>query len=72
MSRDKLLSLEDARKTGQIDRFCEERQSQADGRFWPLLEAAAKGLPKVQQTSSQGVSGDCSGTQTRQDKPEGI
>ena len=74
MSRGKLLSLEEARK-GQtkgasIKRFCKEHPSQADGRFWPLLEAAAKGLPTSGQTSTQAASEDCSGTRTRQGTSE--
>ena len=45
MSRGKYLSLEEARNTGKLERFAKEHPSQADGRFWPLLEAAAKVKP---------------------------
>lgn len=71
MSRGKYLSLEEARNSGQLDRFCKEHPSQADERFAPLLEAMATGTPLDQQTLSQGVSGDCSEIQTRQDTSEG-
>ena len=47
MARGKYLSLEEARKGetkgATIGRFCKEHPSQADERFWPGLEAAAKG-----------------------------
>ncbi len=65
MSRGKYLSLEEARNTGKLDRFAKEHPSQADGRFWPLLEVTAKGKPTGRQISSQGASGNCSDTQTR-------
>lgn len=70
MSRGKYLSLEEARNMGKLKRFAKEHPSKADERFWPLLEAAAKGLPKALQTSSRGVSGGYSGTQTRRDTSE--
>ena len=44
MSRGKYLSLEEARKLGKLDQFAKEHPAQADERFWPLLEAASKGL----------------------------
>ena len=75
MSRGKYLSLEEARKGASkgatIKRFCKEHPSQADERFWPLLETAAKGLPEAPQTSSPGASGGYSGTQTRRGKQKG-
>lgn len=75
MSRGKYLSLEEARKGASkgatIKRFCKEHPSQADERFWPALEAAAKGSPEAPQTSSLPASGDCNGTQTRQGKRKG-
>ena len=38
MSRGKHLSLEEARKAGQIDQFCKEHPSEGDGgRFAKLL-----------------------------------
>ena len=46
MARGKYLSLEEARKLGQIDQFCKEHPSEADGeRFERLLDAACKGKP---------------------------
>jgi len=39
MSTGKYISLEEARRTGQVDRFIKEHPSIADGRFRPLLEA---------------------------------
>ena len=71
MPTGKYLSLEEARKTGKIDRFAKEHPSQADERFASLLEAMVRGTPLGPQTSSQGVSGDCNGTQTPQDTSEG-
>ena len=71
MSRGKYLSLEEARNMGKLKRFAKEHPSQSDGRFQPLLEAVAKGKPADQKTSSRGVSGGYSGTQTPQDTSEG-
>jgi len=71
MSRGKYLSLEEARKAGQLDRFCKDHPSQADGRFMPLLHAMATGTPLDQQTSSQAASGGYSGTRTRRGTSEG-
>ena len=45
MSRGKYLSLEEARRTGQQDRFCKEHPSEADReRFKRLLEAMSQGV----------------------------
>ena len=69
MSRGKYLNLEEARKGetkgATIKRFCKEHPSQADERFWPALEAAAKGLPTAEGTSAPAASEGYSGTQTR-------
>ena len=70
MARGKYLSLEEARKSGTIKRFCKEHPSKGDGRFWPLLEAAAKGLPTNGQTSTRAASEGYSGTRTRQGTSE--
>ena len=74
MSRGKLLSLEEARKGktkgASIKRFCKEHPSQADGRFWPLLEAAAKGSSTSGQTSTRDASEGYSGTRIPQDTSE--
>ena len=69
MARGRYLSLEEARKGetkgATIDRFCKEHPSKADERFWPLLKAAAKGLPASGQTSIRAASEGYSGTRTR-------
>ncbi len=69
MSRGKHLSLEEARKgetkSATIKQFCKEHPSQADERFWPLLEAAARGLPKAGGTSDPDASEGYSEIQTR-------
>jgi len=70
MSRGKYLSLEEARKMGKLKQFAKEHPSQADKRFWPLLDAAAKGLLEDAETSGQGSSASYSGTRTRQDTSE--
>lgn len=71
MSSGKYFSLEEARKTGKIDRFCKEHPSKVDaGRFQGLLDAMVKGSPKADQTSGSGASEDYSGTQTRPDTSE--
>ena len=70
MSRGKYLSLEEARNMGKLKRFAKEHPSQADGRFWPLLEAVAKGKPAVQQTSSRAAFVGYSGIRTRRDTSE--
>jgi hypothetical protein len=46
MSRGKYLSLEEARKKGQIDRFCKEHPATGDEEFFDeLLGKIAKGKP---------------------------
>ena len=74
MSRGKYLSLEEARKGATkgatIARFCKEHPSQADERFWLLLEAAAKGLREGGRTSGRAASEGYSGTRTRRGTSE--
>lgn len=48
---------------GRLDQFAKEHPSQADERFWPLLEFAIKGSPAVPQTSFLDASGGYSETQ---------
>lgn len=67
MARGKYLSLEEARKSGKLKQFAKEHPSKGDERFWPLLEAAAKGLLEGEQTSSRSTSDDCSDIRTRRD-----
>ena len=65
MAVGKYLSLEEARKTGQLDRFCKEHPSKADRkRFEALLDAMTKGSPTADQTSAPATSEGCTGTQT--------
>lgn len=71
MARGKYLSLEEARKTGQLDQFAKEHPSKADAdRFEALLESMAKGSAKGGRTSTQGTSGGYSGTRIRQGTSE--
>ena len=65
MARGKYLNLKEARKTGKLKQFAKEHPSQADGRFWPLLDAMARGTLEARQTSSPDASDDCGDTQTR-------
>ncbi len=44
MSRGKYLSFEEARNAGKLAKFCKNHPSQADERFWLLLDAMARGL----------------------------
>ncbi len=63
MSRGKHLSLEEARKGGQVDQFCKEHPSDGDGdRFVKLLEAMSRKRPEDDQTSDLGSSACCSDT----------
>lgn len=70
MSRGKYLSLEEARAMGKLAQFAKVHPSRSDGRFWPLLDAMARGLREVPQTSTADASGDCSGTRTPRDTSE--
>ena len=55
MSRGKYLSLEEARKKGQLDRFCKEHSAVGDGEFFDnLLNAIAKGKPNKPKSSREG------------------
>lgn len=46
MARGKYLSLEEARRMGQLDQFCKEHPSEGDmDRFERLFEAMAHGEP---------------------------
>ena len=71
MARGKYLSLEEARQAKRLNRFAKEHPSQADERFWPLLDAASKGLLEAEQTSGQDASASYSDTRTRPNKKEG-
>lgn len=64
MGHGKYLSLEEARKLGKLDQFAKEHPARADERFWPLLEAASKGLSEAGQTSGPEPSACCTDTRT--------
>ena len=70
MSRGKYLSLEEARCMGKLKEFAKQHPSRADGRFWPLLKAVAKGVLEGAETSGQETSASYSGTRTRPDTSE--
>ena len=70
MSRGKYLSLEEARKLGQISQFCKEHPSEGN---WDMFDATmdsiacpdAKSSSRAVRTSSRGRGAYCSGTRTR-------
>ena len=64
MSTGKNISLEEARKSGQIDRFIKEHPSKADERFRPLLDAMITKRPAGSGTSTPAASGSCNETRT--------
>jgi len=67
MSRGKYLSLEEARQTSQLGRFCEEHPSEADrGRFFALLDAMSKGALKGEETSQPDHAEGSNEARTRQ------
>ena len=52
MSRGKFLSLEEARKAGQIDQFCKEHPTEGDGdRFAEMLAAMTRKRSAADRTS---------------------
>jgi len=66
MSRGKYLSLEEARKKGQLDRFCKEHPSKGDrALFDHILDGLIKNPSKVSETSSRAKPARSSGTRTR-------
>ncbi len=70
MARGKYLSLEEARRSGKLDRFAKEHPSIGDkALFFRLLDAL--GWPKrskaTEQTSTPDASACCTETQTRRD-----
>ena len=65
MSTSKYLSLEEARKTGQLDRFIKEHPSKGDkGLFTRLLDSMTTKRPAGSETSTPAASDSCNGTQT--------
>ena len=64
MSIGKYISLEEARKTGQLDRFIKEHPSKGNKElFNKLLDAATK-TEAGSETSTPAASGSCNETQT--------
>ena len=54
MSHGKYLSLEEARKSGMLDRFAKDHPSEADrDRFNRLLDAMSRGVLEAKETSSR-------------------
>jgi hypothetical protein len=67
MSRGKYLSLEEARKTGKLDRFAKEHPSEGDReRFDRLLGEMSKTIEEAEETSLSEHGENSNGTQTRQ------
>ena len=68
MSRGKYLSLEEARQTGELERFCKEHPAEVDRkRFLALLEAMSKGALEAGETARTDRDAGSTETQTRQD-----
>ena len=70
MARGKYLSLEEARKSGKLDRFAKEHPSKGDRTlFFRLLDALSglKHSKATEQTSTRDASACCTETQTRRD-----
>jgi hypothetical protein len=66
MSHGKYLSLEEARKSGDLNRFGKEHPSEANReRFERLLEAMSRGVLEDAETSKQDRRAGSNGTQTR-------
>jgi hypothetical protein len=66
MSRGKYLSLEEARKSGKLDRFAKEHPSETDQhRFERLLRSMSQGVLEDEETSSPERGGSSNGTRTR-------
>jgi hypothetical protein len=66
MSFGKYLSLEEARKSGKLDRFAKEHPMEADrGRFGRLLDAMSQGVLEEAETSKPDRRANSNGTRTR-------
>jgi len=70
MSRGRYLSLEEARKSGQLERFAAEHYKTGDAaKFDALTKAMASGKPTEEAGTSTAVgSANCNETPPRQDK----
>jgi mRNA-degrading endonuclease RelE of RelBE toxin-antitoxin system len=66
MSRGKYLSLEEARKSGKLDRFAKEHPSKGDRkRFGRLLDEMSKTTEEAEETSSPERGENSNGTRIR-------
>jgi hypothetical protein len=66
MSRGKYLSLEEARKLKQLDRFAKEHPSKGDRALFDRLFSAMVKMPaKAGRLLNRKTSADCTDTQTR-------
>ena len=66
MSRGKYLSLEEARESGDFQRFCEEHPAEADReRFLKLLQLMSQGALEGEETSPRDGAAGSTGTRTR-------
>ena len=67
MSRGKYLSLEEARKSGDLTHFAKEHPTEADRvKFMRLLDAMSQGVLEVAETSKPDRRASSNGTRTRQ------
>lgn len=66
MTYNKHVSLEEARKSGKLDRFVKEHPSESDReRFNGLLKAMSRGALKGEETLKPDRAACSTGTQTR-------
>jgi hypothetical protein len=66
MSRGKYLSLEEARKSGALERFAKEHPMKADrDRFERLLDAMSQGVLEEAETSKPDHRASSNGTRIR-------
>lgn len=72
MSREQRLTLEEARRTGQLERFWKENPSKANrDTFERLLDAMSRGALEAEETSQPDRVSSSSGTRTRRDSGKG-
>jgi hypothetical protein len=67
MSRGKYISLEEARKSGKLDRFAKEHPSEGDRRRFNRLLAEMSKTKEAAETSPPGSDESSSETQTHLD-----
>jgi hypothetical protein len=67
MSRGKYLSLEEARKTGKLDRFAKEHPSSGDRKRFDRLLGEMSKTTEAEETSSPGNGESSNETQTHRD-----